>query len=349
MSEDKRLNEVIRVKKQPKHFVVLDKTFLQDSRLSCKAKGILAYLLSKPDDWKVIVGDIVNNCADGKAAIYSGLKELKEYGYYEKVPVRNEAGTRIIRWESTVYEVPPCLVEEEQFAAEPVEQELPMKQEEPVIPKEIDENPVNKNSWEVEFVQKEMSVTTNSTESKSLLEQKASKTETSLLSDFQEVEHEEQESEFIQNRERNNNYNTKYLYYRNNNHNHVMSCHTETDRQADVETTLSVVQENIDYESLKVSHAQDMPLINEFVSIMVDAILSKGQSIRISGEEKPRELVKSALMKLNYFHFEHTLRQFKAYSKQIKKKRQYILSMLYHSSMELEVGLENELRVEWGY
>ena len=57
MSEDKRLDEVIRVRKRPNNFVMLDKTFLEDDRLSFKAKGILAYLLSKPDNWKVIVGE----------------------------------------------------------------------------------------------------------------------------------------------------------------------------------------------------------------------------------------------------------------------------------------------------
>ena len=88
MSEDRRLDEVIRVRKSPNSFVTMDKSFLEDSRLSYKAKGILAYLLSKPDNWKVIVGNLVNYSADGKASVYAGLKELKECGYYEKVPIR---------------------------------------------------------------------------------------------------------------------------------------------------------------------------------------------------------------------------------------------------------------------
>lgn len=53
----------------------------------------------------MIVGNLVNSSKDGKASVYAGLKELKECGYYEKVPVRNEQGTRIIRWESTVYSI----------------------------------------------------------------------------------------------------------------------------------------------------------------------------------------------------------------------------------------------------
>ena len=110
MSEDKRLNEVIRVQKRPSSFVMMDKSFLEDTRLSYKAKGILAYLLSKPDNWKVIVGNLVNYSTDGKSSVYAGLKELKEYGYYEKIPIRNEQGTRITRWESTVYELPLSLL-----------------------------------------------------------------------------------------------------------------------------------------------------------------------------------------------------------------------------------------------
>jgi len=85
---------------------MLDKGFLDDERLSFKAKGILAYLLSKPDNWKVIVKDLINHSADGKTAIYSGLRELKKYGYYKKEPVRDEFGQRIAYWESVIYESP---------------------------------------------------------------------------------------------------------------------------------------------------------------------------------------------------------------------------------------------------
>ena len=103
--EDKRLSEIIRIKKA-KNYVVMDKGFFEDKRLSFKAKGILGYLLSRPDNWKVIVADLVEQSTDGKSAVYSALKELKECGYYKKVPIRNEEGSRIVRWESTIYEVP---------------------------------------------------------------------------------------------------------------------------------------------------------------------------------------------------------------------------------------------------
>lgn len=268
MSEDKRSDEVIRVRKSPNRFVVMDKTFLEDSRLSYKAKGILAYLLSKPDDWKVIVGNLVNYSADGKASVYAGLKELKEYGYYEKVPIRNEQGTRIVRWESTIYENPSL----------------------------------------------------------------------SLLTDFQEIENLNIENQLIENRGHTNNYNTKKLKA---NNNHVTSCQKETDHQADMQEVLCLIRKNIDYAGLKIAHSDDMALVDEFVNIILDALLSQSKTIRINGESKPRELVKSNLMKLTYFDIEHVLMQFKKQEKQIKKKQQYILSMLYHSPMELNAHYAN--------
>ena len=88
-----------------KNFVILDKGFLEDENLSFKAKGILAYLLSKPDNWEVSVEHLAHVSKEKKTAIRSALKELEEAGYYRKVPIRNEVGTRILCWKSTVYEI----------------------------------------------------------------------------------------------------------------------------------------------------------------------------------------------------------------------------------------------------
>ena len=54
----------------------------QNSDLSYKAKGILAYLLSRPKNWKGQIFDIEkNSCKDGKNSIKTGIKELVDKGY----------------------------------------------------------------------------------------------------------------------------------------------------------------------------------------------------------------------------------------------------------------------------
>ncbi len=88
-------------------YVTINNSVFTDSRLSWKAKGIMGYLLSRPDDWKVIIGNLVKQSKDGRDAVYSGLKELKEYGYLEHHPVRRQDGKKtIIGWEYIVHEEP---------------------------------------------------------------------------------------------------------------------------------------------------------------------------------------------------------------------------------------------------
>jgi predicted transcriptional regulator len=86
------------------NYVVVDKVFVNDDRLSWKAKGIMIYLLSLPDDWKFYVEELVTHAKDGEKAFRSGFKELEKYGYVKRFPVRD--GNRIVEWDTTVYENP---------------------------------------------------------------------------------------------------------------------------------------------------------------------------------------------------------------------------------------------------
>lgn len=94
----------IRVEKN-KGYSVISNIGLNDPNLSYKAKGILAYLLSKPDDWKCVVSDLSKNAKDGRDSVYGGLQELRKYGYMIKRPIRNSQG-KVVEWEEVVYEAP---------------------------------------------------------------------------------------------------------------------------------------------------------------------------------------------------------------------------------------------------
>jgi len=48
---------IIRARRRHR-FVVLDQGAVEDTRLSWAARGLLGYLLSRPDDWKVLIGDL---------------------------------------------------------------------------------------------------------------------------------------------------------------------------------------------------------------------------------------------------------------------------------------------------
>lgn len=80
------------VKNNHNPFVMIDKRMLSDNRLSFKAKGILTYLLSKPDDWQVMMLDLCANSKEGPTSIRAGLQELKAAGYARLVSPRGEGG-----------------------------------------------------------------------------------------------------------------------------------------------------------------------------------------------------------------------------------------------------------------
>ena len=62
-------------------FVVMDQRAVEDDRLSWAARGLLCYLLSRPDDWKVLVNDLRKRGNLGRDGIYRLLKELRTLGY----------------------------------------------------------------------------------------------------------------------------------------------------------------------------------------------------------------------------------------------------------------------------
>lgn len=74
-------------------FTVLPTAALEDSRLSFRARGVLAFLISKPDAWRVRAESIASAGKEGKEAIKTALRELKDFGYYRVVTERLADGT----------------------------------------------------------------------------------------------------------------------------------------------------------------------------------------------------------------------------------------------------------------
>ena len=90
-------------KKNP-YFLCLTAT-INDRRLSCKAKGLLCYLLSKPDNWYVNYADLTSHCSDGIKSIRSSINELIKNGYLVRSQLRSNNG-RFGYHDFIIYEKP---------------------------------------------------------------------------------------------------------------------------------------------------------------------------------------------------------------------------------------------------
>lgn len=91
--------------KESGDFVTVHKAFIYDSNLSAKAKGILLYFLSRPDDWQIYTSEVVKHMNDGQKAINSGIQELIKYKYVHRTQKRNDKGV-FNGYEYLVYEKP---------------------------------------------------------------------------------------------------------------------------------------------------------------------------------------------------------------------------------------------------
>ena len=95
---------VIRVQKNS-NYVVMSKVGLHDDRLSWKAKGLLAYMLSMPDNWTFYNEELMKHSPDGSSTFKAAMKELQECGYVVRRKKQDERG-RFAGWETIVYEHP---------------------------------------------------------------------------------------------------------------------------------------------------------------------------------------------------------------------------------------------------
>ena len=76
---------IIRTKREHNYTVVSNKVY-DKNQLSWQAMGLLGYLLTKPDNWQVMVAELVNVTKDtkkptGSNGVYNIINELKEKGF----------------------------------------------------------------------------------------------------------------------------------------------------------------------------------------------------------------------------------------------------------------------------
>lgn len=86
-------------------FVMMDKRPIENDQLSWKAKGVLSYLLSRPDDWTVRIGDLIKRSTDGEYSTRGAIKELIDAGHLIRKQGRKD-GAKFDSVNYDVYEKP---------------------------------------------------------------------------------------------------------------------------------------------------------------------------------------------------------------------------------------------------
>lgn len=92
--------------RRPDRYAVIPNDAIQNHALSFKARGVLAYLLSQPDDWKISSGALARLAVhDGRTSIRTALQELEQAKYLHRRRTKDPE-TGQFGWNHLLYDHP---------------------------------------------------------------------------------------------------------------------------------------------------------------------------------------------------------------------------------------------------
>ena len=93
--------------------------------------------------------------------------------------------------------------------------------------------------------------------------------------------------------------------------------------------------EQLDYEILQEIRPEEQEELKEILELLVDTCSLRRNTIRIGGEDRPAEVVRACLMKLNDQHIQYVLDAMQKNTTEIRNIRQYLLTALYNAPMTM--------------
>ena len=86
----------------------------------------------------------------------------------------------------------------------------------------------------------------------------------------------------------------------------------------------------------------DEDTIYQIVDLLVDTCATNRKLLRIAGDDKPAEVVRSRFMKLNADHIRFVLKCLAENSSPIRNMKQYLLASLYNASTTMQLYYQNQ-------
>ena len=102
-------------------------------------------------------------------------------------------------------------------------------------------------------------------------------------------------------------------------------------RSEDYQAYENLVKETIDYESLEVTHHDDMRQVDEIVNLIVETVMCKNDKILIASNWYPASLVKKKFLMLTYSHIEYVLHCMRGNTTKVKNIKKYLLAALFNA------------------
>ena len=96
-----------------------------------------------------------------------------------------------------------------------------------------------------------------------------------------------------------------------------------------------LIKENIDYEVMISDDPDHADILDEILDLMVDVVCTNTMYIRVSGDDKPAETVRSQFLKLDSGHIKFVMDCLRDNTTKIRNMRQYMIAALYNAPMTI--------------
>ena len=89
--------------------------------------------------------------------------------------------------------------------------------------------------------------------------------------------------------------------------------------------------ENISYDVLLLDLPYDKEIVEEILELIVDTVCTTKETVRISGDDKPAEVVRSRFLKLDSEHIRFVLDSLQKNTTEVRNMKQYLLTVLFNA------------------
>ena len=294
---------VFRVEKT-RDYTVMSNHRLKNKNLSLKAKGLLSQMLSLSDEWDYSHKGLASINKESVDAVRTAVLELEEAGYVVREQTRAAQGT-FSQTAYTIYEQPQL--------------DLPISEnpitDNPITDKPTADNPISENPTQLNTKRSK-----TNPEKKKELNTDVINDQSNLISSLNpfscecgNVENPDEPDEMRKDEMRESEHNS-YDYWK------------------------SQIQTNVEYASLRTSHPFELRLIDEIIEIMVETVMSNGDTIQIASNKYPHSIVKERFLNVDYEHIQYIIDCFKenAKMKDIKNIKQYLKAAIFNAPATID-------------
>ena len=96
------------------------------------------------------------------------------------------------------------------------------------------------------------------------------------------------------------------------------------------------LSERLNMEILRERYPYDLEKLDAILDLILDVVCSKRKEIRIAGDDKPVNVVKSQFMKLNHMHLEYVMDCMRENGTKVRNIKQYLLAALYNAPITMQ-------------